>query len=446
MSLDELMVLQVSTSAIGGGAERVAMSLHEEYLARGIDSWLAVGAGEGTPGTLLIPNDARRTAWARTLLPSAARLNVGAPPRRSPRGLANRALRIAAEPGRFVRVFFGHEDFDFPGTAALLRELVADADVLHLHNLHGYYFDLRELPRLSNAVPTILTMHDAWLLTGHCAHPFDCQRWKTGCGECPYPGTYPPMARDASADNWLAKRELLKRSQLHLAVPSHWLMDMVEQSGLLGESADARVVPNGIDTRLFRPGDKAEARASLGLPQGKEIILFAANALRDNPYKDFQSLMGALPIVARARGERLQLVALGGISEGAHLPGVEILALPFESDPARVAEYFRAADLYIHPSRADNLPLAVMEAMACGTPVVASRVGGIPEIVEDGVTGTLVDVGAVDEMANAIITLLEDEPRRRAFAEAGVARVGERFSFERQVDAYLDWYVELLGR
>ena len=447
MTRDRLRVLSVNASALGGGAERIALSLHEEYLARGIDSWLAVAAGAGAAGVVPISNNERRNPVARAAMAASMRADAHGAQRGSPSWLLTRGFRAVVEPARSLRVFLGHEDVDFPGTAALLREIVSDADVLHMHNLHGYYFDLRELPRLTAKTPTILTMHDAWLLTGHCAHPFDCPRWRIGCGSCPYPAVYPPMGRiDASARNWRVKREILARSRFRLATPSRWLMGMVEESGLLDGALEARVVPNGVDTRIFKPGDQREARAALGLDQDAEVLMFAANSLLDNPFKDYRTLLDALPLIAHAREGRLQLVALGDASAVPAVPGVDILALPFEPDPARVARYYQAADVYVHPARAENLPLAPMEAMACGTPVVASRVGGLPEIVDDGVTGTLVPVGDAEPLAAGVVALLGDEARRNAFSEAGLARVRELFTLERQADAYIAWYGELLDR
>ena len=110
-------------------------------------------------------------------------------------------------------------------------------------------------------MPTVLTLHDAWLLSGHCAHSFDCERWKTGCGECPDLTIEPAIRRDATADNWVRKRDIYARSRLYVATPSPWLMGRVEQSMLAPAVEQARVIPNGVDLSVFRPADKRSIRA-----------------------------------------------------------------------------------------------------------------------------------------------------------------------------------------
>jgi len=438
MSPDSLCVLQVSTSDIGGGAEKVVMDLHGRYLDLGVDSWVAVGAKHSDSSRVLeIPNEPSRSAWARALEARAASIErEGGVARKA----LSRALLLAAEPERYERMLRGIEDFDYPGTARILSLPPSPPDVLHLHNLHGYYFDLHALPRLSASQPTILTMHDPWPLTGHCAHPIDCPRWRVGCGECPDLGRYVPIRRDASARNFEIKRAALGASALSYATPSQWLMRMAEASGLLGENAHARVIPNGVDTAVFSPGDQREARHQLELPLDREIIMFAAHGGSANPYKDYPTLLKALPSVVEKRGGRLLLVALGDAVASTDVSGVETRSVPFVNDAGRLALYYRAADLYVHPALAENLPLAIIEAMACGTPVVSTEVGGIPEIVEDGATGTLLAIGASAGLASAIVDLLADEEKTRAFSEAGIHRVLDRFTLERQAAEYLAWY------
>jgi glycosyltransferase involved in cell wall biosynthesis len=443
-----LTTLTVSPSAVGGGAEKVALSLHQEYLARGIDSWLALGVRDAEiPQSLQIPNDDARSPWARTLLAPARALQRGSAHATDAAGLLSRALRIAAEPARYARVGRGHEDFDFPESGKLLELPPRTPDVVHLHNLHGSYFDVRKLPELSAARPTILTLHDCWLLTGHCAYPLDCEHWKTGCGQCPYLDIYVPIRRDQSAANCRIKRDTLAASRLGLATPSRWLMRMAEDAGVVGENIEARVIPNGVDTTVYRPGDKSAARDVLGLPQDRHIITFAGRALNESPYKGFSTLADAVSILAsRSDAPDLLFLAIGSDAPPEHIGRSELRSLPFTEDSARVASYYQAADLYVHPARAENLPLAIIEAMACRTPVIASNVGGIPEIIDGGSSGLLFQPGDAAALAEAIAELLASEAHREAISEAALRSVAARFTLGMQVDAYLGWYRELVDR
>jgi glycosyltransferase involved in cell wall biosynthesis len=436
-------VLQVSTADIGGGAEKVALDLHRAYRELGIDASLAVGYRRTLDERVLqIPNEERRSGWARRLEYAASQV-AGTQPTGVRRAFS-RGLLLAAEPRRYRAIARGIEDFCFPGTSELPALMGRRPDVLHLHNLHGYYFDLRRMPGISHHQPTILTMHDPWLLTGHCAHPIDCQNWRTGCGDCPDLGRYVPIRKDASAENFNIKRSILGSSALHLAAPSHWLAKMTEESGVSGELNAVRVIPNGIDTQVFSPGNREESREILGLPKDALIVLFAAQGITTNPFKDYATLVAALRRVSANAAGKVLLVALG--DEGAVAEGLDVRGVPFTEDARSVAHFYRAADLYVHAARAENLPLAVIEAMACGTPIVASAVGGIPEIVVEGETGLLVRPNDAPALAEAIGTVLADSDLRRAFVQAGLERVAARFTLRRQVDSYLNWYAELVAR
>ena len=447
MTENHLSVLTVNASAVGGGAERVSLSLHAEYLARGIDSWLAVGYDNwGGPQAVQIPNDARRNPWARALLRPAWAVDRRSSRRSDIAGVVSRTLRVLAEPDRYLRVMRGFEDFDFPETPYIADLPPVAPDVLHLHSLHGSYFDVRQLPTLSAARPTILTMHDCWLLTGHCAYPLDCEHWKTGCGQCPYLDIYVPIPRDQSAANCRIKRDALAASHLGLATPSRWLMRMAEDAGVIGENLQARVIPNGVDTTVFRPARQVRGARRTWTARGPPDRPVLWTRLEREPVQGhsrrwptrFRSLpRSATPaIFSSSRSDPMIRTT--------HIGRAELRHIPYTSDIAEVARYYQAADLYVHPARAENLPLAIIEAMACRTPVVASNVGGIPEIVEDGRSGLLVEPGSASALADAITALLSDEARRRAFSEAAARRVAERFTLKRQSDAYLDWYAELL--
>ena len=151
-------VLQVNTVDKGyGGAEGSAWNLFKAFQSRGLDSWLAVGTKTSDdPNVLVIPNDTRRNAWVRTCL-SLKGSKVAS------------AMRWAGEPLHGLDVLRGVEYFHHPGTRRLLDLAPARPDIVHCHNLHGGYFDLRRLPWLSRRVPVILNLRDTWALAGHCA-------------------------------------------------------------------------------------------------------------------------------------------------------------------------------------------------------------------------------------------------------------------------------------
>jgi len=294
-------VLQVGTVDTGGGAASAARSLARALRARGCESWLAVGRRTSDdPDVLLLPDDhrpfLRLTGYAA--LQRGLKRRAGASPGHG-WGWLSRSLRLAAHPRALAGQLAGHEDFEFPGTRDLLNLSPVKPDILHCHNLHGGFFDLGALSRLSHEAPTVLTLHDSWLLTGHCAHSFDCERWTTGCGSCPDLSIYPAIRRDATAHNWQRKRDIYRRSRLYVTTPSNWLMDRVRQSMLWPSVELSRVIPNGVDLSTFKPGSRDEARRDLGLPSANPIVLLMSGR-RDAPWMDTGTLNRAIDSITES--------------------------------------------------------------------------------------------------------------------------------------------------
>ncbi len=401
----------MSTADRGGGAEAVALGLHRALRRRGDEVVLAVG-------------------WRRTTADGVVEIGDG----------RSRRERLLRDPRVALDVLRGREDFRFPRSHALLR-LAASADVLQLHNLHGGYFDLELLPELTSRLPTVATLHDEWLYTGHCAYTLDSDRWTTGCGRCPHLDSYPRLLVDGTAGNWRRKRALLGRSRLHVVAPSRWLLGRAERSILAAAAVSARVIPNGVDLEVFRPGSKEAARGRLGIASDARVLVFAAQGARSNPYKDFATLREAVARLGSAPGVAIAAFALGEAAPDERLGRVTLRSVASVA-PAAVADHLRAADLYVLPTRADNHPLTVLEALACGCPVVASRVGGIPEQLTDA-TGVLVRPGDAGDLAAAVESLLADPGRRAAMGLAAAADARARFSLDRQVDSYVELYHEI---
>lgn len=461
-----LRVLHVTASDGGGGADGVAARLAAGLRGRGHDAWLAVGHRSTSSGHVLaIPHDdAPAWRWSGyTLAYDGLRRLASAHPGHGAGRLA-RLLRRATHPEAARAWWTGLEDFDFPGTARLPDLPPSPPQIVHAHNLHGGYFDLRQLGALSARLPVCLTLHDAWLLSGHCAHAFDCDRWQTGCGHCPDLTIEPAIRRDRTAENWRRKQAVFAASRVHIATPSQWLMDRVHRSLLAPAVATARVIPNGVDTNVFAPGDRVAARSAFALPADAAVVMVTTGDA-GAPWRDGPLLADALDrIVAALPGRQLRFLAAGRGPLSAQALPAQVAARVVRTghlsqDGMRAA--YQAADVYVHAARVDTFPTTVLEALACGVPVVATRVGGIPEQIRavplaavaaghatgdvDG-TGVLVDPGDAAGMAEAVRGLLTSAALRAGLGARASSDVAARFSLDAQVRACEDWYCAILSR
>jgi glycosyltransferase involved in cell wall biosynthesis len=271
-----------------------------------------------------------------------------------------------------------------------------DPDVIHLHNVHGYYLHVGLLfDYLRTCGKRILwTLHDCWAFTGHAAYCEleDCEKWKTGCSHCPKDWDYPKSFTDHARRNYARKKALFTGiPNLELVTPSQWLADLCAESFL--KEYPVTVIHNGINTDIFRPSDGTALRARLGLT-GKRVILgVAALWEKRKGLEDFVTLSGML-----SEQERIVLV---GMSER-QIQGLPpaILGLPRTNSAQELAALYAMADVYANPTYEDNYPTTNLEAIACGTPVVTYATGGSPESA--ALYGASVPKGDRNALLNAV--------------------------------------------
>jgi len=452
-----LQILQVTLQSHPGGTGQIVSGLHRQYRSRGHRASMLVGRGAITSeNQAILAHAPYRSTWARACLTLGQRF--AAPGEEDSRFA--KLVSWIAEPNRRRRIRSGFEDFQFPATLPVISEMVRDwPTILHLHNLHGGYFDLRALAELSHRTPLVLTLHDQWVFTGHCAHSFDCDRWRNGCGECPDLTIYPAIPRDRTAENFALKEEVFSRTRLHLAAPCTWLMDRAKESLLAPAMEDARVIPNGVDTTVFRPGSKAKERAQLKLPSEYQIVLSAGHVARSH-WTNKRVLRSTIRYLAQEARDDCALLFLGSDRNSQEeMDGIKVIHREYERDVSRLAGYYRASDVYFHPARTDTFPTAILESLACGIPPVATDVGGIPEQVTSlwasrnasvsppsSATGILVDGEDATDAGKAIAFLLRHDTLRARLADNGAKRAASQFSITLQAERYLDWYQEILSR
>lgn len=309
-------------------------------------------------------------------------------------------------------------------------------DIIHLHNIHGGYFQTNLLPKLSKIAPIVWTFHDMFPITGHCAHSFECKKWKTGCGNCERLDIYPSIKKDRTKFLWNYKNRIYNSADFTIVTPSLWLKKCVKESFL--KNKDIRLIYNGIDLATFKKTDKTEARKELNLPEDKKIVLFSANGGVKNPFKGGEFVFEAFEKL-KNRSDILFL-NIGGES---HQTSENWLDFGYVKDPQTMAQLYSAADIYLFPTLAETFGMTIVEAMSCGLPVVTFETGGVPEIVENNKTGFVVEYKNGEMLTSALEKLLDDDDLRQKMSENAV-EASKKFSSKRMALDYLKLYEELL--
>ena len=428
-------ILQINTADRGGGAEGSAWNLFKQYERAGHGSLLAVGQKfSDDDGVIEIPRVAYGLGWPLLAVSNALRKY-----NRKIKGMfpLTRALDRLASPKRLKQFLAGYDETDFRGCHQLPGILPWRPDVIHCHNLHGWYFDITVLEDYAKICPIIVNLRDTWALTGHCAYSLDCGRWREGCGNCPNLFVYPACRKDRTSENLRQKAEVFTHAGVHLAVPSEWMATQVSQSKL--SHLDCKVIPNGIDTHVFCPGDRLKARQHLEIPMDCKVVLFAA-AARKSLFKDATTLWSAMEKLAAHCPDMLFLCI--GIDAPSNKYLANLRCMGYISDMEKMADAYRAADVFWHAAKAEAFGKTVTEAMACGTPVVASPVGGITEQISDGISGFLAKTP--EDFVQSTLKILNDDVC--AGMKMAAAERGAMFSLERQAEKFLSWYEELQKR
>jgi glycosyltransferase involved in cell wall biosynthesis len=297
-------------------------------------------------------------------------------------------------------------DISIANTGVSVTELpeFQHADIIHLHWINQGMLSLKELNNIfASGKKVVWTMHDMWPFTGICHHAGDCTHYQQACGRCPYlVGSSP---HDLSHKVFKRKHVVYSSGNITFVACSNWLKNQAEKSPL---TAAHRVlsIPNPIDTRHYRPKDKISARKKLQLPLDKKIVLFAAVKTSDKR-KGTDYLIEASRLMKQHTDNVLFLIA------GNNGKDIETrFALPTQSigyvAPENMPEIYNAADVFVTPSLQENLPNTIMEAMACGTPCIGFRIGGIPEMIEHLKTGYIAEYKNANDLANGLFwTLFE---------------------------------------
>lgn len=399
-------LLQINSTANWGSTGKIAEQIGERAMAHGWESYIAYGRVANNSSSTLIRIGSRLSqAWH--LLQT--------------------------------RLFDRHGLGSKFATKKLIHQIEEiKPDIIHLHNIHGYYINYPILFDYLNStdIPVVWTLHDCWAFTGHCAYfdSVDCMRWKSGCSNCPATKLYPKAKfTDLSAHNYkLKKRIFTAKRNIHLIPVSNWLKGLIGKSFL--KDCSCITIHNGIDINLFAPTIDKNIVGN----KGKHIILgVAAQWSERKGLEDFFKLRQMLD-------NKVYDITLIGLTEE------QIVSLPKGITGIRrtqnvkdLASYYTAASVFVNPTYSDNYPTTNLEAMACGTPVITYKTGGSPEAITPG-TGIVVEQGDVAGVVRAIEEICAKG--KEHYAEACRKRAVDNFDKNACFEKYIALYGELLAK
>ena len=408
----EMKVLLLNTSDCVGGAAIAAQRLNSGLRSAGVDSRMLVQHKTSDLGSVVGPSSGLDKALSVLRSPLTRRLLN---------------LRAGIDTGNFSPEWF-------PSHALKTIETI-NPDIVHLHYL-GRGFGRPEI--IGNIKrPIIWTLHDMWPFTGGCHYDKECGRYRDSCGKCPVLGS--SKEKDLSRKVWRRKQAAWGEAKVTIVTLSNWMERCVGESTIFQNATTYRV-PNGLDLDLFRPIEPAVARSILGFPVDKLLVLFGTVTAGSKEYKGFEHLeemlTGAVEI-----GTEVEAVVFGG-SEPSDPPdfGFPTTYMGRLHDTNSLVLLYSAVDVFIAPSRQDNLPNTVMEALACGTPCLAFNIGGMPDLIDHKKNGYLATPFDTADMAAGLNWILADSDRRRRLSENARKKVERCFSQRLQVERMMEIY------
>lgn len=404
----------------GNGAARAAYRLHQGLQGIGLDSNMFVGSRntqDPDVAEINLPSD----FWSRLK-------------RRLRRERIQRAFYTYQDSRPERAELFSDDRTSHPGE--VLRQS-PEPDLFNLHSVYGF-IDHRAFFRAVSC-PVVWTLHDMNAFTGGCQYNISCQHFEDACGCCPQLGS--EDENDLSRQVWSRKKtayqQASEQDRLHVVCPSEWMAEEARASTLLAD-VPVSVIPYGLDQTRFFPRDAEGVPAAFGIPDDHRIVLFVASDTRAR--KGFDLLDKALSALG---AEKTTLLSVGRDEPELESDLPHVHAGYVESD-LLLSVFYSLADVFLIPSRQDNLPNTVLESMACGTPVVGFDVGGIPDMVRPGETGWLAEQEDVRALREAIQNALSDEAKRERMAKRCREVVEREYTLAVQAKAYKDLYQKMI--
>lgn len=317
------------------------------------------------------------------------------------------------------------------------------ADIAHYHLIHNYFISLTCLPELFNSKPSVYTIHDPWIFSGHCIYSLECDKWKNGCGDCPDLNINIKMEKDNTNLMWNIKKDIFSKINYDIVVASEYMLKMAQESPITKNNPNIHYIPFGIDLKLFaQQRNREKIKKSLGIPPDSFILLFRADASR---FKGLDVIKNMLDMLKPSKSVVLLTVGQDDLLLE-YKSKYKIVQNGWVNDDELMAKLYCVCDVFLMPSWAEAFGLMAIEAMASSKPIIVMEGTSLPTVTFAPDCGISIKKGDSAAMTEAIERLMQNPDECKSRGQKGRKIAEKHYRFEDYISRHLKLYEDILSR
>lgn len=334
-----------------------------------------------------------------------------------------------------------------PGYDISNIDLIERADIINLHWINFFQSVETISSLLKLKKPVVWTLHDQWPFTGGCHYSSGCDKFVDACKNC-------PQLKEKSYEiPFIAHKHKIQKfnnKNLTIVTPSRWLANCVRR-GKVFKNLRVEVIPNSVETDIFHPIPKEQAKATLNINPDIITLLFGSISAKEKR-KGFKEIIKVISYCSRneyfkelIESGKIYLLTFGKVDDEIKKIGIPIISFGYINSDEKLADIYSAADIFLLPSLEDNLPNTILESMSCGTPTVSFSVGGLPDLIQNGINGHMAPCFDIDKFGEMVLDLIKDSSKRKKMSICCRKSMEMNYQLKHQAFKYIELYLELLN-
>lgn len=316
-----------------------------------------------------------------------------------------------------------------------------NADIVHYHIIHNQVLSLFDLPKMMGAKPSVWSIHDPWIIGGHCIYPLDCEQWKSGCQKCEALDRPFAIQLDKSKDIWKLKQQIFKKINPDIIVSTDWMKSYLQDSPLTNHMTKIHKIPFGLKLEKYKNLDKTAIKREFDIPQNNIVISFRSDF---HIVKGCQYIIEALNQIEERHSISILTVGTAPLPEDIK-DKFHTVELGWQREEG-VIRCLIASDIFLMTSLAESFGLMAIEAMAAKCVVIVFKETVLEQVTFSPQCGIAVPLKDSNALAEAIKRVINDSDERQSRSDLGLKIVEQNYKYKQYIDKHIQVYEEIMDR